>query len=79
MIPDKILKFKIRYVKENTKKMTAMGYLSPFSYVVFLKQSGEGLIVKRADEVVKNESRIEFKDFYEFLDTFDMCCLISVV
>lgn len=75
MAIDKIIKCRVRYVGNNLH--TAQGYETNTFYWILIKQKGEGFIVKRTEELVKGESRIEFTDLDELLNKFDICSRIG--
>lgn len=75
MAIENIIKARVRYVGNNLH--TAQGYETNTFYWILIKQKGEGFIVKRAEELVKNESRITFDDLDDLLNKFDICSRIG--
>lgn len=70
---DRIIRCRVRYVKETTPEREAQGYINNSFHNIVMKQKGEGLIVKLENDPEK-KSRLEFDCYYDFLAEFDIHC-----
>ncbi len=63
-----LVMLRARFVGEPTPELKQKGYYKNIDYDLWIKQDGIKLIVKRADEVHKGESKHEYDNFWFFTE-----------
>lgn len=63
-----LVKLRANYVGPRNEERQKMGYYKMVWFDIWVKQEAEKMFVKRADEHIKGESKIEYPNFAAFTE-----------
>lgn len=67
-----LVKIRARFVGSPNEEKKKKGYYNNIFYDIVIKQDGVKFLVKRADERVKGESRIDYNNLHEFTEDWTL-------